>query len=722
VSKKVSSFVVSIALAASAAVAVSAFAAKAPGGARSISVKDLKAHVAFLSADRMAGRDTGEPGLARAEEYIAAALQSYGLRPVPGADDFFLDFPLYRTAYDMDETSVRLSAGGETRTGTAGQDMRPFGFSDDGTVEAPVVFAGYGITSEEHAWDDYADLDVEGKIVLLLRHEPGEKDPQSSFDGTSSTDHATFARKAQNAEEHGARGMILLTDPLHHEPGDDLRILGRLRLDPPADEDDGDEETAEEEQEEPFLAVHVSRELASFLVAPAAANDGAGMKALETLQTAVDEGRKPAELPLGEVTARISVRSREAAEEVAARDVAGFLEGSDPELKHEWIVIGGHHDHIGAFRGSGDTVFNGADDNASGTSGVLELAQAFASLEERPRRSLVFTTFSAEERGLLGSRAMVEKALIPIERVVFMMNLDMIGRNPARPVQVFGDGFVRGLKETVEAANAELGHDVEFGGTGYAGNSDHDSFYRRDIPFLFFFTGTHEDYHQLGDHANKLAYANMRSILRLAYGVTERLANADDKPVFVHNIDWLGARVEVLGSGDARAATVTAVEDASRAQEFGLRVGDTLLAFGEDRIADPGNIGKHFREIEPGNQVAVTVGRDGGERELTLERARVGYMGVFPGPVDEDLQLQHGLRDDEGIVLRQVVADGPCGKAGLQQGDIVVRISGSPIGPNNLRSRLSQIGAGETVTMAVIRDGERLEIEVTLGERPQRRP
>jgi hypothetical protein len=332
---------------------------------------------------------------------------------------------------------------------------------------------------------------------------------------------------------------------------------------------------------------------------------------------------------------------------------------------------------------------------------------------------MAFITFSGEEKGLLGSEALVTQNLIPVEKIVFMLNLDMIGRNPGDRIQVFGDGYVRGLRQVVEHAN-DSGLPFEFGGAGYAGNSDHDPFFKADIPFMFFFTGIHDDYHQLGDHVDKLDFRRMQKIVRTAYRVLESLAEADDRPAFIHHINWLGVRVEVLGQDTAAEAVITAVDDESRAMEAGLREGDVLAAFDGQALEPAARVGEHFREIEPGTTVALAIRRGDARHEFSLARAKVGYMGVFPGAVDEDTRKANALGEDEGLLLRQVVADGPSGKAGLLAGDILFRISGAPVGLSNLGRRLSRIGAGETVDVMVIRDGKRVTIPLTLGERPQR--
>ncbi len=463
------------------------------GGRENIRAEDLRRNVRSLAADSLLGRETGEPGVRKAERFIAKEFKKTGLSRLPGHDDYFIDFTLYRQGYEPGGTGLTLQLGERVKKSRIGTSFRPFPFSDEGTVEAPLVFVGYGITAPEHDHDDYGGVDVEGKIVLMLRHEPRENDPDSSFEGTNSTRHALFSTKAANAREHGAAGMLLVTDLLHHDSHEDLRVGGALRLNLP----EPSSESAEPDESEPFVAIHISQDLASSIVSSAG-------HSLAQMQRAVDDGSSPAEFPLPDVVAKMGVLRSQNSEEVAARNVAAFLEGRDPDLKDEWIVIGGHHDHIGGFQGQGDTVFNGADDNASGTSGVLALAQAFADRAERPRRSIAFVTFSGEEKGLLGSQALVTREQVPIDRVVFMLNLDMIGRNPERDVELYGDGFVKGLRDVVESANRDQDLPLEFGGAAYAGNSDHDPFYEKDIPFMFFFTGVHEDYHQLGDHPDKL--------------------------------------------------------------------------------------------------------------------------------------------------------------------------------------------------------------------------
>jgi len=277
-----------------------AHGARSVDGESTVRASDLRRHVEFLAADGLNGRDTGEPEIAVAEEYVAREFRKYGLEPLPGHDGFLVDFALFRSSFDIERTRLRLDLGDRTLKAEAGVDFRPFPFSDVGELEAGIVFAGYGISAPEFDHDDYEGLDVSGKVVLLLRHEPGEEDPGSRFDGLRSTDHALFSTKAQTARDHGALGMLLVTDPLHHVRGDDFRLSGRLRLDR-SDVESGGPAADGEEDEERFLGLHIGRELAEAIVA-------GGGKSLEALQIALDGGARPSALPpIEEIRVRVSV-------------------------------------------------------------------------------------------------------------------------------------------------------------------------------------------------------------------------------------------------------------------------------------------------------------------------------------------------------------------------------------------------------------------------------
>ena len=303
-----------------------------------ITAAELRAHASYLASDELGGRETGSTGVAQAERYIAADFARAGLEPLPGRETFFVDFALYRHTYDPATTALTFRRGDAVTEAELGVSFRPFWFSKTGRVDAPVVFAGYGITAPEHNWDDYEGLDTAGRIVLVLRHEPGHDDPASPFGGKEYTRHALFVTKARNALAHGAAGMILFTDPASGDAGaDDLRVNGSLSLERTARGSGGGGETVA------LTAAHISQDLAAALFGPLGYT-------LEGLQKAVDAGAKPRDIALRDLTASLSVgASTAAAQEVPARNVVGWLPGSDPKLADEWIVIGGHHDHLGSI-------------------------------------------------------------------------------------------------------------------------------------------------------------------------------------------------------------------------------------------------------------------------------------------------------------------------------------------------------------------------------------
>ena len=492
------------------------------GRPESISDGELHEHVAYLASDELRGREAGSAGIAMAEDYIAGQFEQYGLSPLPGRDDYFVGFTLLSEHYDSERTSLSVhSEGGKSEYSIKG-DFRPFSFSDSGTVQGEVVFAGYGITAPELGYDDYEGLEVEGRIVLVMRHEPNETDPDSPFDGSSHSQHALFETKARNALAHGAAGMLLYTDPIHHAETEDLRASTLLRFpdsEEPTDGNGGRRIT------EGLPAVHVSRTIARDILQSLQID-------ISDLQRQIDSNQPASKFDITGVEVALSVEMEPSLEEIPVRNVAAILPGTDRGLRDEWLVIGAHHDHLGAFPGSGDTIYNGADDNASGTSAVLELAEQFASLRPRPRRSIVFMTFTAEEKGLFGSRALDRYDLIPMDQVGFMINLDMIGRNPSTAVTIIGDGFVEGLKVTLEGLNEAYDLPLLFSGRRYQPFSDNDVFKRNRVPFVMFFTGEHEDYHQTSDHTDRLAYDRMESLTRFAFDLAAMLAGMDTLPAF----------------------------------------------------------------------------------------------------------------------------------------------------------------------------------------------
>jgi hypothetical protein len=665
--------------------------------------ENLEGHVGYLASDALSGRLIDSEGIAAAERYIADAFGQFGLMPLPGQRDFSLDFDLYRWGIDGEKTRLAARTGERILVGVPGEDFRPFPFSAVGTVHSEVIFAGYGITAPEYGYDDYEGLVVEGKIVLVLRHEPQSDPGEPYFQGAELTDHSLFLTKARNARQHGAVGLLLVTGPASYTGSEDFRLQSRFSLQSAASHYYGVER-------QDILALHVSQTFIAALIEPS------GMS-IEELQESFEAGKNLEEFTIDDVTARMSVEALDRSEKISARNVAGFIQGSDPELRDEWIVIGAHHDHLGSYAGDGDTVFNGADDNASGVAGVLSLAGVLSAADPPPRRSVAFVTFSAEEQGLLGSRIFTEQQ-IALERVVLMINLDMIGRNPQNPVQIMGDGYTPGLREIVENVNREIGLALRFGGAQYSPASDHDPFFHKGIPFLFFFTGMHPDYHGREDHSEKLAYPRMASTVKLVQGIVQDIARNDIAFGSSISVWWLGLTIQMQEQEGRWIATITTVEEGSQAQRNGFKRGDRITDLDGVRLAGPRDLRRQLYSLEPEQVLVARLVRDGREVIVSLRRASAGYLGVIIEPPEEDLLKQNGMQADEGVMVTRVLPDGPAQRAGLQKGDLLIAIANRPVSVANLGATLAQIGAHNQVKLTLLRQAERITVDLTLGVRP----
>ncbi len=694
-----------------------------------ITASDLRAHVEELASDAYEGRGTLTPGGDKAANYLAEQFKAYGLSPIPGQTSFKVPYTLSQFSYSPTENVIEVVRGNTRTSLELGKDFSPFVFSNSGQLkETAVVFAGYGISAPDLGWDDYSELNVKGKLVLVLRHWPNEKNKESKF---ADTRHGLFTTKARVAQQHGAVGMLLVTDPRHHQATeDDFSDTGFIRL-PLTDEEK--KQSAEEQatrakqaSTSKFYAAHISQATAELLIATRRRNKKRNKNNgpdLAAIQAGLDSGTLTVKNIRLRSKASIQISAARTSAPVHPDNVIAYIKGSDPTLSQELVVIGGHYDHLGvAPTGSGDRIYNGADDNASGTSGVLELAQAFASLAVPPRRSLVFVGFSGEEKGLLGSMALLKEKQLKEEQIAFMLNLDMIGRNPNKPVEIVGDAYATTIKDAIDAANKDVGLKLDFKGTDYSGNSDHHSFFRRDIPMMFFFTGTHKDYHQLSDHSDKLAFDRMEKIVRVSYGVLNRIANADHAPSFIHRVPWLGVRIEVLKttiSGPTiEAATIVEVEDNSRAMKAGVKAGDVIVSIGGKPLTQARTIGKRFRELKPGVQVELTLER-GGHQSLSISvvRAKKGFIGIYPRELTDEERTRSGLAAGQGLGIRGFPRDSAAEKAGMEEDDFIIELAGHTVGMGNLGASLARIGAGEKVLVKIIRKGRRMSLSIVLGER-----
>ncbi len=577
----------------------------------------LRTDLGYLADDLRGGRGVGTRGIDDAADYIATVFREAGLKPAPGADGYFQPFSVRGESRVGKPTTLAFRLPGDgALVPELGRGFSPLNIGAAGKVEnLPVVFAGFGITApvenDKIGYDDYADTDVDGKVVLILRREPRTDDPKSPFSNPGNSQYATFTHKVANAAQHGAKAVLLVNDA---ESGDAL-------LDFAATPGGGSI---------PF--VMITRAVAEKLLA------AAGQPDLTALEQAIKTDRKPQSRPLEKVAVDLEVTvSREPIE---ARNVIGVLEGSGP-LADETIIIGAHYDHLGnggmgslAF-GSRD-IHNGADDNASGTTTVLELARRLARRTDPLPRRVVFMLFSGEERGLLGSAHYCEHPLFPLQNTVTMINFDMVGRlNADNDLTVFGAGTSPGFDKLVEVLAGSQGLHPKLiqGSRGEFNQSDHASFYAKGLPVLFFFTGTHPDYHKPSDDTDKINFGGMARICDFTELLVLDIVRRPARPEFV-KLDnkatatpsagaikgggaYFGSRPNYAFEGEG--VKLDGVSEGSPAEKAGLKGGDVIVGFAGLPVKDVEGYMVALGSKKPDEEVEVVILREGERKSLKVK-------------------------------------------------------------------------------------------------------
>ncbi len=549
------------------------------------------AHVRYLADDALEGRDTGSPGARCAADYIASHFRKLGLEGGGPDGSFFQEFEVRLGSVFGAENDLRID-GREMGFQT---EWVPFGFSASGSARGALVYGGPGVSMPGSEMDRYAHMDIQGKVVVVEG-----ASPQGSG-GMAADPHL----KASVAAGRGAAAVLILLE------------AGQVLPDPVS-------------EERPPVRI------------PALALSGAMADAVRTAAEAGEEAT---------LTAAVDPRM------VKVRNVVAMIPGTDSSQGDQAIVLGAHYDHLG-YGGTGSlapdsrAIHNGADDNASGTAALMEVAERLVGRDAPPARSVIFVAFTGEERGLWGSIHYARDPLISLDRTLAMVNMDMVGRLRENTLTVYGTGTAQEFPELLEEVNQAQAQPFVLASIpdGF-GPSDHNSFYGEAVPVLMLFTNTHGEYHRPEDDWHLINGPGLERVASFASGLAGRLAGTPGEEVVALTYQAgagnpHGAMAQAAEEGESsgrpsrgygpyfgsipdmtprdHGVRVTGVRSGSPAEKAGLEGGDVIVEFGGKEITDLYAYTYALREYKPGDSVTVVVLR--GEERLTLE-ATLGERG-----------------------------------------------------------------------------------------------
>ncbi len=573
-------------------------------------VSRMQKDLSYLASDELAGRDVGSDGIAKAGEFIAQRFKDLGLETDKFDGGPYQEFAIPGPAALGDPAKNTLAFKGVEGLPELKLEGNfcPLSLGSSGAFDAEVVFAGFGITAPDLKYDDYAGLDVEGKVVIVLRREPQQSDASSRFNGTQNTEYAYFTAKELNASLHKVAAMILVNDTQTAEGREGDRVMQVT-------------EAGAALAKSKVPTIFCSRSVIDPIVKKATG------KSLSELQAEIDKAGEPKSVVLKDVRASGEVEI--SSKDIVARNVVGFLPGKG-NLASEYLVVGAHYDHVG-MGGIGSlapgtiAIHNGADDNGSGTTTLLEVARHISKDQSENRRGIIFMAFSGEERGLLGSKHYVRSPRWPLENTVAMVNMDMVGRLKDDALTVYGTGTAEGFDKLIDKLNETAMLRVDKQAAGF-GPSDHSSFYEFDIPVFHFFTGLHNDYHRPSDDWDKVNIEGMQRIADMVERLVIDLATRPERPKLlkisdVADVGRANSRPRVtLGIQMDTTSTkvlVQAVTEGGGAAKAGMMPGDTITKIGETEIADARALRRALNSKKAGDVVEVTVLR--GTEEVKLQ-------------------------------------------------------------------------------------------------------
>jgi peptidase M28-like protein/PA domain-containing protein len=503
-------------------------------GLESIQAERIQATLGFLASEHFRGRGTGTPEAKLTAAYIASVFQRNGLHSPKNDSHLVQSFELCQALPEGQSLLELEEAGGHKTSFRFREEFLPAPWgSDTLPAFAEAFFVGYGVTAKKYQYDDYADVDLSGKVAIILSKFPDNSN--GPFDRLSLVDYEDPMAKVVQAQRLGATGAVIILPA-----GDDLPSAGDLNFKKARTYLVGDVASVK------IPAVFVPYAIGEKIVRRKTAR---GMISLSEIKKGIDTNLRPQDFKLD---GRLRIQTSYERKVFTGENVIGVIFGDDPSLKNEFLILGAHHDHLGS--GDNNEIFYGADDDASGVTALLELAEAFRSNPLKPRRSVVFAAWGAEEVGLLGSKYFARSAVVPLQKTIAMIQMDMIGRNAERsadpgknieeeqPAQntnslnVVGSPFSRDLGSILESCSQQIGLELKFrfdyGIDNLNKRSDHWTFLREGIPSLLLFTGFHPDYHRVTDTADKINFEKMEKILKLVYLVSWELADATEVPRF----------------------------------------------------------------------------------------------------------------------------------------------------------------------------------------------
>ncbi len=570
-------------------------------------IERIRGDIEFFAADEQQGRGVATDGIERAAARIIANFESIGLQSaMPDGG--------WRQTFDVKIGATGLSNGthvlfrhsdGKQLRAVPKIDCQPLLKGGTGTATDNLVFVGYGISAPDLGYDEYADLDVAGKTVLVIRRVPGQGDPNAPFSGEDISSHAYVDTKLRLAQKYGAAAVLFVNDP-YTVPDSATEDL--VAIDGFGSRGSGP----------PFIQVRQRFVDQLFAKHPIQTADGMMLTTLRSVCEHLDETMTPLSQEMGTWSSDIDINFT--GKSVEASNLVGVVDGEGPHA-HETIIIGGHYDHIGfgdygsRARSRRGEVHNGADDNASGTAAVLELARRIAA-GPAPSRRVVFICFSGEERGLLGSSHYVRHPLFPLEDTIVMLNFDMIGTVRNNRVEINGVGTGAEFLPLVQQADDESELEVRVVSNSFGG-SDHLPFYRKKIPVMFCFTGVTDRYHTPDDDTEMINMAGVAAIVDLSETLFHSIDEMQSRPTFRRTsrgrkeIAVLGIRPDLSSVGNTDGVRVLSVRQGSPARNASVQVGDVIVKINEEQVHSYADLNDFLQKSSGGQKVVVWVNRNG---------------------------------------------------------------------------------------------------------------